>query len=673
MSFSTGNAAPPVFLAATGKRGARADPATRRLANAFRLVPVVCWLSLLFPLVAQAAITIESKVGYRGVFQLGRPFPIGVTLANSGPPADGILEIQIWKGGAAQGGAPYAALHRRELFLPARSQRTVQFAIDPDFLSRPLRIQFSTPSGSVAQELDLRRHFSPAPVILLISEGNSIPLTPPGASPAHRVVALTLPELPAEPRALLGVSHLVLYDQSLRELSRAQSLALDDWLAAGGKMVIIGSLNFTLYQEPQLARYLPVRVTGAKRIVFVPDAGPSGPPAIRDVWAQTATLLKGTAIMESQGLPLLVENEWGKGRVIYLALDAGRPPLTSWNGLAQFLQRLLAPAVGDGGAKRPQWNEAIFSQLLLSPSFISAYIPTGSLFIAITGYLGGVFALSWLWQRRRMRPRTLALSGFGWVFFSAVAGYLYFSRGGQVPDGVLVAATVMENAGDGYVEAQTNLALFSTQPREYALAFGRGWMDLMPLMPPAYAQSTQTLVYRYGGGTTRVELPVKEWGYRLLRARYVERLALRATVESQQNRLRLDVRNQSGRDLVDCWLLAPGARIPLGDLPKGESWSKTFPFGGPASGSNTEQNRGRGADELNFREITFNDKTRDILFHSSFFPRDGAEAPWRGSAAVFFGWIRDPERRVEIGDARIRVHNYALYRMIVPLPGAEEE
>jgi hypothetical protein len=674
MSFSAGNAARPVFLAGRGKRSAQADSAAVRLGNTFRFFPAFFCLGLFFCFAAAAEITIESKVGFHGVFQLGRPFPLDVSLINSGRPADGILEVQLWKGGAPQGGAPYAALHRREVFLPARSQRTVQFAIDPDFLSRPLKIQFSTATASAAQELDLRRHFSPTPIILLISEGNAIPLTSLGVSSVQRIVALTLAELPADPRALLGVSHLVLYDQSLRDLSRAQSLALDDWLAAGGRMVIIGSLNFTLYQEPQLARYLPVRVTGAKRIAFVPpQPDAAGTAAIRDVWAQTATLVRGRAVMEAEGLPVLVENEWGKGKVIYLGLDAGRAPLSSWNGLAKFLQNLLTPAVVDGASKRPQWNEAIFSQLLLSPSFISAYIPTGSLFIAIVVYLSGVFALSWAWQRRRMLRRTIALSCVGWIFFAAAAGYLFFSRGGQVPDGVLLAATVMENAGDGYVEAQTNLALFSTQPREYGLAFGRGWMDLMPLTPPPYAPGVQTLVYRYGGGATRVQLPLKEWGYRLLRARYVERLALRATIESQENRLLLDVRNQSGRDLVDCWLLAPGARIPLGDLPKGERWTKTFPFGGPASGSSAEQNRGRGADELNFRDLTFNDKTRDILFHSSFFPRDGAEAPWRGSAAVFFGWIKDPERRVEVGDTRIRVHDYALYRVIVPLSGAEEE
>jgi hypothetical protein len=229
----------------------------------------------------------------------------------------------------------------------------------------------------------------------------------------------------------------------------------------------------------------------------------------------------------------------------------------------------------------------------------------------------------------------------------------------------------MESAGAGYVEAQTNLALFSTQLREYSLAFGRGWMDLIPLTAPAYAQPAQTLVYQHGGGATRVQLPLKEWGFKLLRARYMVRLPLSAAIESQGNQLLLKVQNQSGKDLTDCWLVAPGTRIPLGDLPRGENWMKTFPLG--AAANNGGQNPGRNPDEVSLREVTFNDKTRDTLFHSSFFARDGAEASWRSGAALFFGWVKDPERRVEISDPRIRVHDYALFRVIVPLGGVDEE
>jgi hypothetical protein len=622
------------------------------------------------PAGAAAEILIDSQVGFHGVFQLGHPFPLEVTLANSGRPADGTLEIQVWKGGATQGGAPYPTSHRRDVFLPARSQRTLQFTIDPDFLSRPLKIQFTSPTATASRELDLRRYFSPVPVVLSVGEAGAIPLTSLGTSLTNRVVALTLDELPHEARALLGVSHIILYDQSLRDLSRAQLLALDGWLAAGGRMLIIGSLNFSLYQEPQLGRYLPVRVTGVKRTAFVPRADPNGEKAIANVWAQTSTVVRGKITIEYQGLPVLVESEWGRGKVSYLSLDAGRPPLSLWNGLPKFLQNLLTPAVGENLSLRPQWSDAIFSQLLLSPSFISAYIPTASLFIVIVGYLSGLGALSWLWQRRRVTRRKLALSCCGWIVFTATGGYLFFSRGGQVPDGVLLAATVMESAGDGYAEAQTNLALFSTQIREYSLTLGRGWLDLLPLASPAYSQPGQTLVYQHGGASTRLQLPLKEWGYKLLRARYVVRLSLNAVIEPQGDHLLLKVQNRTGKDLTDCWLLVPGRRFALGGLAPGESWTKTFPLGGNGDG---EQGRGRGADELNLREVTFNDKTRDILFHASFFSRDAAAVPWRNDAALFFGWVKDPEQRVEIGDPRIRVHNYALYRLIVPLGGAEEE
>jgi hypothetical protein len=640
----------------------------RRRRSTSRVPPAFLpFLLLLLPAAAAAEILIEPKVGFHGVFQLGRPFPLEVNLSNIGRPADGVLEVQVWKRGATQGGAPHASLHRQDVFLPARSRRTVQLTIDPDYLSRPLLIRFVSPAATATRELDLRGHFSPAPVVLSVSEGSAVPLTSLGLALPNRMVALNLAELPPEARALLGVSHLVLYDQSLRDLSRAHLAALDDWLAAGGRMVIIGSLNFTLYQEPQLSRYLPVRVTGVRQTVFDPHGEAGKGKAVAGVWAQTATVLRGTVVAESQGLPVLVESDWGRGKVIYLALDAGRPPLSTWSGLPKLLQSLLAPAADEKASLRPQWNEAIFSRLLVTPSFMSSYIPAGPLLVAVVGYLAGFIVLSKLWRRRRIARRTLVLSCCGWILCSAAAGHLFFSRGGQAPEGVLLAAAVMDNAGDGYVETQTNLALFSTQRREYSLAPGRGWMDLMPHAAPAPGQPGQSLVYRHGGGATRLQLPLKEWDFKLLRARHLERVGLSAAIERQGEQLLLKVENRSGRDLTDCWLVAPGTRIALGDLPRGESWTRTLPLG-TGGGDSGGQNRGNAS----LRSITFKESVHDILFHASFFQQDGTDAPWRSGAALFFGWLRDPEPRFEVGEPRITVRNYALYRAIVPLATEEE-
>ena len=649
----------------------------RKFTGGNRLTHRSAWSSLLlfsfflFPSFCGAEIFIEPRIGFHGVFQLGRPFPLEIELSNSGRPAEGILDITVWKGGATKGGAPYPLYYRRDVFLSPQSRKTVQLTVDPDFISRPLKIVFSSPAGTASREIDLRRHFSPAPVILLVSEGNTIPAVSLSSTLTSRLVALTLAELPPDPRALLGVSHLILYDQSLRDLSRSQLLAFDTWLTAGGRMVILGSLNYSLYQEPTISRFLPVRVTGTKRISFHPALGQgerSSP--IADVWAQASTLIGGKVLAEAQGMPVLVETSRGKGRITYLSLDVGRPPLSQWDGLPRFLQNLLAPAGGEELAPRTRWDDSVFSQLILSPSFISTYLPTGSLFVAIVGYLIGIGLFSWLWQRQAFTRRALVAAFLFFVVLSTCGGYLLFSRGGNIPDGVLLSSSVMESSADGYVEVQSNLAMFSTQIRQYGLQMERGWMELVPVAAASRDRPEPTVVFQDGSGTSRFQLPLREWDYRLFRIRFVDRFPLRAEFEQQAGKLRMRLNNQSAKDLADCWLVVPGQRYALGDIPRGASWTKEFPL---ASDENQERSGGRRSDSVDFREISFKDKTREILFHSSFFPRDEGSVRWSTGAAVFFGWVKDPERRVSVDDQRIRNYDYTLFRTIFPLAGPEDE
>jgi hypothetical protein len=649
----------------------------RKFIGGKRLTHGSGWSSLLlfsfflFPSLCGAEIFIEPRIGFHGVFQLGRPFPLEIELSNSGRPAEGTLEITVWKGGATKGGAPYPLYYRRDVFLSPQSRKTVQLTVDPDFISRPLKITFLSPTGTASREIDMRRHFSPSPVILLVSEGNTIPAVSLGSTLTNRLVALTLAELPPDPRALLGVSHLILYDQSLRDLSRSQLLALDTWLTAGGRMVILGSLNYSLYQEPAISRFLPVRVTGTKRISFHPTSGQSDRVStIADVWAQASTVIGGKVLAEAQGIPVLVETSRGKGRITYLSLDVGRPPLSQWDGLPRFLQNLLAPAGGDELAPRTRWDDAVFSQLILSPSFISTYLPTGSLFVAIVGYLIGTGLFSWLWQRQGFTRRTLVAAFLFFVVLSTCGGYLLFSRGGNIPDGVLLSSSVMESSADGYVEVQSNLAMFSTQIRQYGLQMERGWMDLVPVAAPSRDRPEPAVVFQDGSGSSRFQLPLREWDYRLFRIRFVDRFPLRAEFEQQAGKLRMRLNNQSAKDLADCWLVMPGQRYALGDIPRGATWTKEFPL---ASEEGQERSSGRRSDSVDFREISFKDKTREILFHSSFFPRDEGSVRWSTGAAVFFGWVKDPDRRVSVDDPRIRNHDYTLFRTIFPLAGPEDE
>jgi len=633
------------------------------------------FLLLLFPgalsLCASAAeVLIEPRIGFGGVFQLGRPFPLEVRLNNIGQTVDGVVEVEVWKRGVPPTGA-YPARYRREVLLPARANRTVSFTVDPELLSRPLTIRFNAAATLASRELDLRGHFSPAPLVLSVSGGGTLPVTSLAASFTNRIVSLSAAALPPDARALAGVSHLVLYDQSLRDLAQPQLQALNDWLVAGGQLVIFGSLNYALYQEPKLARFLPARVTGVTRISFVDPAAGGAGTAIEGVWAQTVSDVTGRTVTASRGQPLLVENAWGGGRVIYLALDAGRPPLSNWAGLPRFLQALLVPPAAPNAFARPRWDEALFSRLLLSSWFIASYIPTRALFFAILLYLAGLAVLLYLWRRRRSVQLKLALWCCGWILCATATGYLYFNRGGRTPEGVLIAATVMDDAGGGYVDAHTNLALFSTQRREYSLGFGPSWFELTPLAA-AHAKSEQAADYRLLGAAARVQLPMEGWGHRLLRARHVERAGLHASIELRDGALLLEVHNRSNRDLDDCWLVAPGIRVALGEVPSGGTLTKSFPLDAPAPAGG-EHPRGADTGGLSLRAVTFREKAHEILFHEAFFAQERTQASLPERKAVFFGWVKNPEPRVEVGDKRVRTEQYTLYRAMVHLPQAEEE
>src|SRR3989337_3011111 len=57
-----------------------------------------CLLSFLFSSLSYAEILLEARVCFHGVFQRGRPFPLEIEVITSGRPADGFVEVQVWKG-----------------------------------------------------------------------------------------------------------------------------------------------------------------------------------------------------------------------------------------------------------------------------------------------------------------------------------------------------------------------------------------------------------------------------------------------------------------------------------------------------------------------------------------------------------------------------------------------
>ncbi|HEY2990291.1 MAG TPA: hypothetical protein VGL11_21430 [Candidatus Binatia bacterium] len=621
-------------------------------------LPAALVLFLLSPLDA-ADVTLNVQVGFHGLFQLGRPFPLRIEVVNQGPPIEGTVEATVWKGGAAKGVGALPVFHRRQLFVGAEARKTVAFTVDPGSISRPLVVGFRGAGFKVNQEIDLRRYFTPSALILLLTESNLPSALPLSSGAANPVVAASVGELPSDARAYAGVAAIVLYEPSVRDLSNAQSVALDAWLASGGKIVVLGSMHYALYQEPALSRFLPVRVTGLKSFAALPGLQKAyAASALTNIPAQEAKVVEGKSVIEAEGAPILVEAGRARGKILYLALDVGRPPLAHWDGLGRLFRDLLAPAGESERTPPPAWDEAIFSQLLAHPGLMSAYVPVRAFFFWMIFYLVGLGILTWLWQGRRLGWRTLGGSFVALVIFVAGAGYFHFSRGGKIPDGVLVTSTLLESLADGYVEASSNVALFSTLRRDYELVVDKGWTDFEPVARRSARAEDDGLVVEEEGGTPRFRTPLKEWDYRLFRARSVSRFPVRVELETEPNTRRLTVTNQSAKDLTECWMILAGERVSLGEIPSGASRVREFPF---------TATRAEGPSDL--REIRFQDPMRELLLRASFFPQEQRRL---SGAALFFGWVSAGPRGVSVADEKVLARDFTLFRAVLPL-GEEEE
>lgn len=620
-----------------------------------------------------ADLVLETQVGFHGLFQLGYPFPLRVELANPGPPVEGTLDVQVWKGGVAKGTEPYTVHYQRGLSLPAQSRRSIQFTVDPDSISRPLVVNFSGPGIKISKEVDLRRHFSPSPLVLLLTENSVSPSIPLASGAQGPLLSISLNQLPSDSRAYHGVSNILFYEQSLRDLSRSQVLALETWLSSGGRMIILGSIYYALYQEPWMNRFLPVRVAGLKELSSLPNLeksyGKNAAP-LKNLLVQDSKLVEGNILIEERGIPILVERSMGRGKILYLSLDIGRPPLSRWGGLSFLLTDLLGTPLDRRSTLQTGWDEAIFSQLLSTSSMISAYVPVRTFFLWLLIYLIGLGLLAWLRQKRFLPGRILALGFLLLVFFSSFGGYLHLHRGGYMPDGVLLSSTLLDSLQDGYVEAQSNVALFSTQRRRYGLQVKGGWSDVEAILPRVgmgIAPKDNALVIHEERSSSQFSFPLREWSYKLFRVRSTDRFPFRAEVRTEGGRLLLKLTNLTPRDLTDCWLVASGQRFSLGDILQGSSQVRELPLPSERPLSRDGQPK-----KTDLREISFEDKTKEILFRHSFFPQDQGLSRWDDGAVLFFGWVKGDPRRVWVDDAQIQAYNYALFRVIIPLEEGEE-
>ncbi|HEY3188724.1 MAG TPA: hypothetical protein VGJ70_14685, partial [Solirubrobacteraceae bacterium] len=313
---------------------------------ALRVVTLVAVAALAagpFALIGNAAgeLTMNARLLLQGHARAGSWAAVEVDLQNDGPGIRGELRMD----GGTQANARFAMA----VDLPTNSHQVYVLHVQPPAFGRTVKVDLVSgdqvvDSVSVAYLV----HDATQLVVGVLAERPQalvsqikLPANPLGAAPA--VIPLTIADLPERAEGWGVLDRLVWQDVDSNQLSNLQLDALRRWLAAGGRLVIVGGSAGigTLSAFPDdLLPYRPTSTLDLDPTSLVSLLGPL-PTGASELPAMAGALTHGRALATSGDRAVAADLTYGSGRVTLLGFD----PTTRWLAESKSIDALWRAAL----------------------------------------------------------------------------------------------------------------------------------------------------------------------------------------------------------------------------------------------------------------------------------------------------------------------------------------
>ena len=346
-----------------------------QLTRSYRCLPFLLLLFLFLAPALRADVGITATFGFGRVSSAEQWTPVRVVLTNTGGrDVQGRLSLSY-----PQSNLRGAASTSAEVDLPSNSTKAYTlFTLPPYYFSRcdvTLREGSSVVAKTTARNavgggerdsilLASIGDQQGAPTFLngdTIKSKTATRFGPPGTPISIVVGAVSPDELLDRPAGYRGVDVLIITPASVSRATAEQLQALAVYAVSGGTLVISAGPDYRALRNPFFDDILPVRVTGAGSVTgfgAIADGGNYAQlPEPANVAVTQANPGAGKVIRSSEGIPLLVERAYGRGRVVFLAFDCTSRPFTQWDG-----QRAFWKSVIEQGRRRPMINGLTIDQ-----------------------------------------------------------------------------------------------------------------------------------------------------------------------------------------------------------------------------------------------------------------------------------------------------------------------
>ena len=530
----------------------------------------------IFPGVGAAQVTLEAHLGLQGAVRLEKWNLVTVHLFNADAPLAGTLGVRVQQGSELRQDL-HVTTFTQEVTLPQRSRKRFTFAVPIASTTHPVEVFLRQDDKLlVQQQLSLREAFSAEHVVLGLTHDFSLDFLATTFQRHTRMAYLPPQDLPQHWSGYDSASAVVVKGVSLQSLTERQWTALRQWLARGGTLVAAGDPQYALLQEPRLRALLPVEVLGIEALEGLPGfaeryAVPL--PAAR-LLAVRARLRSGQVLVGTAEAPLLAQRPFGKGRVVFLAVDYATQPLAGWQGNSALWREMLQPVEGvDFGrvfAELGLLDEAHpIMKLLRRP--IVAYPSHLMLSLFLLAYCSSLGLLFWGMGKRPARLKRywvgvpLLMLGF------TVWAYALFPEHGLRRPALVIDLTTMEVLPDtGYAHMHGYLGLFSARGGQYTLDFQQSETILRHTFQRGAGKAGEAIEVVATEQFAMRGIALEPWALRVFSVESITAAPLRVAVQRHATGLTLQVQNRSTLPFQGAIVAYRGKLFALGAVAPGE-------------------------------------------------------------------------------------------------------
>jgi len=520
----------------------------------------------------------EARLGLQGVLRLGKLNVVTVQVQNTGGSVVGTLGVRTWLGSESRGDF-HTTVFTRPVELPPGARKRLTFAVPISGIADPIEVTLRTGETVLAQQrLDLHEALHAEQVIVALTRDVGLDfLATVFQKTPTRVVYLPPGELPQHWGGYDSVSAVVVKGVSLQALSEAQSTALHAWIADGGTLIAAGDSQYTLLTEPRLRALLPVEVLGLQHVEGLPALAerygvpfPATPVAVVRAHLTHGQVLSGTA-----DAPLLAQRRFGKGRVVFLAIDYAMQPFPGWQGQAALWKEIL------------QTPENVdFVRIFAELGLLDETHPIMKLFgrpvlafpshLTLGGYLlayGGLLAV--LFWRMSKRPERCWLywGGIGVVIVALTlyAASPFLERGLNQP-ALLFDVTTMELLPETeYAHMHGYLGIFSVRGGQFTLAFQQPETILRHTFTRGVGKAGKDLEASIAGSLTLQNIVLEPWALRVFSTESMALKPVQVAVQRHPAGLTIQVENRGALPLQGAMVVYQGRLFSLGAVAPGET------------------------------------------------------------------------------------------------------